>query len=176
MEKRKKPKFLRRDWNRKVRFHNRRNKLKWRLSKGRHGKTREKRKNRPQMPSIGFGSPREIRGLVKGMNPVMINNLNDLSKVGKDSIAILSSTLGQKKRIQIAEKSQGIKFLNFNPEKVLSERKKKEEKKAESAEVKKENKAVKEIKKVDNQSIREIKRVDNQEIKEIKKTHEGVKA
>jgi large subunit ribosomal protein L32e len=120
MIKRKKPTFLRRDWNKKIRF-GRRKKLKWRGVKGRHNKIREKKKNRPRMPSIGYGNPREIRGMVRGMKPVYISNENDLAKVGKNEIAILSSTLGRKSRISIAEKAKGIKFLNFNPEKLLNE-------------------------------------------------------
>jgi large subunit ribosomal protein L32e len=135
MEKRKKPRFLRRDWKAKIRF-GRRKMMKWRLAKGRHNKIREKKKNRPRMPRIGYGSPREIRGLVKGLNPVYISNENDISKIGKNDIAIISATIGRKKRIEIAKKASGIKFLNFSPEKILSEIKK-EEKKPEKKDEKK---------------------------------------
>jgi len=132
MEKRKKPRFLRRDWNRKIRF-GRRKKLKWRLAKGRHNKIREKKKNRPRMPKIGYGNPKEIRGLIRGMIPVYISNESDLKKVQKNNIAILSATIGRKKRMEIAEKAKGIHFLNFSPEKFLAETKpeKKEQHKTE---------------------------------------------
>lgn len=136
MEKRKKPKFLRRDWKMKPRFW-RKKKLKWRAAKGRHNKIREKKKNRPRMPKIGYGNPREIRGLVKGMNPVMVSNENDLKKIGKNDIAVISSTLGRKKRIEIAEKAKGIKFMNFNTEKLLNEVKMEKEKASQKTEEKK---------------------------------------
>jgi large subunit ribosomal protein L32e len=151
--KRKKPRFLRRDWKMKPRFW-RKKKMKWRAAKGRHNKIREKKKNRPRMPSIGYGSPREIRGLVKGLNPVYIANENDLSKVGKDDIAILSSTLGRKKKIEIAEKAKGIKFLNFNPEKLLNEIKMEKEKRMKKEEKPEEKKKEEKKKEKEKKEIR----------------------
>jgi len=107
----------------------RRKKLKWRAANGRHNKIRENRKNRPRMPTVGYCNAREIRGLVRGLNPVHISNAQDISKIGKNDIAIISRTLGRKKRIEIAEKAKGLKFLNFNPEKLLQEIKIEQEKK-----------------------------------------------
>jgi len=136
--KRKKPTFLRRDWNRKIRFGGRK-KLKWRWTFGRHNKVRQHMKNRPKMPSAGFGSPREIRGLVMGFNPIHVSNVNDLKKIGQKDIGVISATVGNKKRIEIAEKAKGIKFTNFNPEKFLQEIKMEQDKRAQtqSNEVKK---------------------------------------
>ena len=161
VEKRKKPKFLRRDWNRKIRFGGRK-KLKWRWTFGRHNKIRQHMKNRPKMPSAGFGSPREIRGLVMGMNPVHISNIEDLKKIGQKDIGVISATVGNKKRIEIAEKAKGIKFMNFNPEKFLQENKiKKAEKKAE---VKQETKKP-EIKQEKTEAKKEPKHINKAELK-----------
>ena len=129
MEARKKPRFLRRCWNMLPKLGGRRKKLKWRAANGRHNKIREKRKNRPRMPGVGYRNPKQIRGLINGMNPVYITNLNDLSKIKKDDIAIVSGTLGKKKKIELAKQAKDIKFLNFNPEKFLQEIKIEQEKK-----------------------------------------------
>jgi large subunit ribosomal protein L32e len=82
------------------------------------------------MPTIGYRNPKEIRYLIQGLRPVNVSNERELGKVGKDEIVILSSTVGMKKRIEIAKKysGKGIKFMNFNPEKLLIEIKKNEPK------------------------------------------------
>lgn len=123
MEKRKKPRFLRKDWHKCIRLGGKKKNRVWRASKGRHGKVRQKWKNRQKMPSIGYGMPREIRGLVRGMNPVMINNIRDLSKVGKGDIAIMRAAVGNKKRIEIVKKAvqMNIEFSNLDSQKFLEE-------------------------------------------------------
>lgn len=134
MQKRKKPQFLRRDWHRKLKLGGRRKKLKWRRARGRHSKIRQKWKGFAKAPSIGYGSPREIRSLIQGRKTVYVGNMKDLEKIRNDESGIISSSLGKKKRIEISEKSlkMGIKFVNFNPEKFLQDinaEKSKEEKK-----------------------------------------------
>lgn len=136
MEKRKKPDFKRTDWNRKPRLSISR-KVKWRRAKGRHNKIREKRKSNSRSPKIGYGMPREIRGLVQGMMPVFVQNVSDLSNVGKNQIGVIASRIGAKKRMQIAEQAikLGVKLENLNAQKFLDEAKKNAEsnKKAEPA-------------------------------------------
>ena len=134
IEKRKKPRFLRKDWHKCIRLggsSGTKKKRVWRRSRGRHGKLRQKWKGRQKMHSIGYGSPNAIRGMIKGMNPVMINNLNDLMKVGKDQIGVVSGKMGTRKRIDLAKKAStmNLKFANFNVQKYL-EMEKKPEKKA----------------------------------------------
>ena len=134
VEKRKKPRFYRKDWHKCIRLggsSGTKKKRVWRRSRGRHGKLRQKWKGRQKMPSIGYGSPMEIRGKVEGMKPVMINNLNDLMNLGKDQIGIVSGKMGIRKKIELAKKaaSMNLKFSNFNPQKYLEMEKKKESKK-----------------------------------------------
>ena len=141
MEKRKKPRFLRKDWHKCIRLGGAKKNRVWRKQKGRHGKLRQKWKSHTKMPSIGYGSPNEIRGKIMGMNPVMVNNMNDLMNVGKDQIAIISGKVGMKKKVEMAKKAltMNIKFSNFNPQKILDGAKKyeKAEKKTEVKESKK---------------------------------------
>ena len=131
MERRKKPRFLRKDWHKCIRLGGCKKNRVWRASKGRHGKLRQKWKNHTKMPSIGYGMPREIRGLIKGMKPVMVNNLNDLMNVKSDEIAIMSGKVGIRKRTDIAKKSltMNVKWENFNPQKLMDEMAKKADEK-----------------------------------------------
>ena len=130
MEKRKKPRFLRKDWHKCIRLGGCKKKRVWRRSRGRHAKLRQKWKSHTKMPSIGYGSPNEIRGMIEGMKPVMVNNMNELMNVGKDQIAIISGKVGMRKKVEMAKKAltMNIKFSNFNPQKVLDMAKKFEEK------------------------------------------------
>jgi len=117
-----KKRFLRSKWHIFSKLgKGRRKKQVWRRAKGRHSKIREKRKGYSKMPSVGFRSPKVERGKIGGMMPVMINNVKDTLKIGKNEIAVMSSKVGAFKKAEIAKKAveMNIKFLNFNPEKYL---------------------------------------------------------
>ena len=143
MEKRKKPLFLRTDWNRKPRFRIS-SRWKWRRAKGRHSKIRRKRKGHMNIPGIGYGMPREIKGLINGMKPILVQNLLDLGKIGKNEIGVVSSKIGMRKKVEIAEKAimNKVAFLNLNAEKFLSETKKKLEERKNSKKSSKEKESV----------------------------------
>lgn len=126
--KKRKPNFLRHKWSSASRLGmGRKNKQKWRKPKGRHSKLREKRKNRGKQPSIGFRSPRLVRGTLAGMKPFVVRNVHDLENAGQavksgSAIAFLAS-VGMKKRIEIARRASemNIDFANFNPKGFLKE-------------------------------------------------------
>jgi large subunit ribosomal protein L32e len=156
-------KFLRRDWNKMLRLGGRRKKLKWRRSKGRHAKIRQKWKGYSQMPSPGYKTPRSIRGLVENKHPVMINNLSDLMKIKSNEIGIVSKTLGQKKKIELAKKALELKIHleNLDASKYLDEIKKAQEAKKKTApgtaaQVQSEPK--KEEKKVEGKGVQSVKK------------------
>ena len=93
---------------------------KWRKPKGRQSKLRKQVKGRPKLPKIGFRTPKEERGLIKIgeklMRPVMIRNIKDLKKVNpKEEIGIVASSVGKKKRNEIAKEAEklGIRLLNL---------------------------------------------------------------
>ena len=109
------PKFIRGDSYRFSRLGKNRKKLqKWRRPTGTHSKTRRKRKGYPVVPQIGFKRANITSGKVKGLNPLLINNLFDLNLVKKDSILIISRKLGAKKKMEIMKiaNEKGIKVLN----------------------------------------------------------------
>ena len=118
----KKPRFLRSDWYKASRLgKNRKNKQLWRKPKGRHAKKREKKKSRGKQPSIGYSMTKIERGRIHGLMPVLIFNPQDLIKIKKDQIAIVSSKVGIKKKIEIAKKAieSKIKIKNLNPQEFL---------------------------------------------------------
>jgi len=173
-KKKRKPKYIRQDWWKKSRLgKGRKKKQKWRRPKGRHSKVRERRKGKPKRPEVGYGSPKEVKGTINGLRPIIIRNLKDLEKVDKEKdIAIISSNLGKKKKIEILKKCLeiGIK-TNINIEKFLKrveeERKVKESKK---------EKVIEEKEKEEREEKEKIKEKEKEEIeKEIEKEKEELK-
>lgn len=110
-----KRKFVRVDTHRYSRLGKGRPKLqKWRKPTGKHNKTRLKRFSYPVQPGIGFGSPRELSGKINGLVPVLVNNMNDLKLLGKNNIAIVSRTIGARKKIELVKKisEMNVKIAN----------------------------------------------------------------
>ncbi len=107
--KKKKPTFLRQDAPRMVRLGEG-----WRAPRGRHSKMRGKFKGRRIQPSIGWRSPRAVRGLTRQGYPlVVIHSLEELlaHKTGPVTIA---RTLGTKKRLEIVKKAKELKIVFVN--------------------------------------------------------------
>jgi ribosomal protein L32E len=107
MVEKKKPKFLRKDWHKKIKLGSSVKKTrKWRAAKGRHNKIRLNRKGHLQRPKIGWSSGR--------MNDVMrIMNVEELSKVDKKNGIIIGS-VGIKKRKDIIAKANEMKIKILN--------------------------------------------------------------
>ena len=95
MKKAKQPVFLRQDAHKLKTMDE-----KWRQPKGMHSKIRKKLRGYRKQPSVGYSSPRLVKGLDKlGNKIIIINNLSSLKDVSTP--VILSSALGLKKKIQI---------------------------------------------------------------------------
>jgi len=113
--KREKPDYLRPYWWTKIRLKNKIDS--WRKPKGIHNKMRKKLKGRPPLVETGYGSPKEVKGLLpNGKKPVLVHNVEELFKVDKEKEAvIISSTVGRRKRIQIIQKAMelGIEIWNL---------------------------------------------------------------
>ena len=115
MEK-KKPKFLRRTSKLHSKLGKKRKKKQiWRKPTGRHNKMREKRKSVPVVVSIGYRGDKKVRGLVREKTPIMVYNLKDFGKAGKNSIIIIGK-VGSKKRAEIIKTATGkkIEIQNLN--------------------------------------------------------------
>jgi len=112
--KREKPDYLRLFWWKKIKLKNRMDS--WRRPRGKHNKVRRKWKSRPPMVEVGYGSPREVKGLLSnGKKPVLVHNVEELEKINKEKeVAVIASTVGKRKRLEIIKKAQelGIEIYN----------------------------------------------------------------
>ncbi|MDA3854845.1 MAG: 50S ribosomal protein L32e [Candidatus Woesearchaeota archaeon] len=84
----------------------------WRKPKGYQSKMRLRRRGHKGMPEVGFGSPKEVRGLNKaGFKEVVVNNVADLNKLNvKDEVAVIGRTVGGKKKVAILEEGKKLKI------------------------------------------------------------------
>lgn len=87
-------------------------KFRWRNPRGLHSAIRQKYRGKPVLVEIGYGSPREVRGLhSSGLKKVIVHNLKELE--GVDPLhqgAVISSTVGMKKRLQLLQLAQQKKI------------------------------------------------------------------
>ncbi len=110
---RKKPKFLRKDWNKKIKLGSKVKKnRKWRGAKGIHNKTRLGKAGYAKRPKVGWGADKKIKNLVEGESVVRVENLAQLNDVKVKSIILAS--VGKKKRLELKKVAdeKGIKILN----------------------------------------------------------------
>ncbi|HLC58888.1 MAG TPA: 50S ribosomal protein L32e [Candidatus Nanoarchaeia archaeon] len=106
ISKSKKPEFERQQANYKRRFEGQ-----WRKPKGIQSKRRRAFRGHAKMPSIGYGSPAEIRGLTRtGYVPITVSNVNDLQNVKEGCAALISAVVGLKKRVTIINKAKEMKI------------------------------------------------------------------
>ena len=118
-----KPLFLRKDSNKKIRI-GRRKKARWVKQKGGDSKIRQRMKGYRKTPSIGYGADKRSYGLIKingkALQPVIIHNATDLDKIGKNQIIVIAHT-SKKNKIEIAKKAQekGINVFNLDVKNIL---------------------------------------------------------
>ncbi len=152
----KKPTFLAQDIHKKKRLEK-----KWKKPKGLQSKMRLQKKGHRKIVSVGWKSPKEVRGLSReGLEQVRIENLSQLENINsKTQGIIISSKLSIKKKYEIlleAEK-KNITVLNRNV-KALKER----------LELKIKAKTEKKKDKKDKESKTESKKSENKETKDKK--------
>jgi len=108
----KKPDFIRQDAHKKKRLGR-----KWRRPKGLHSKIRLKLRGRSKSVSRGYRSPRKVRYMHKsGLQQSIIKSIKDLESLdSKKNCLIISSSLGNKKKIIILKraKESGFNILNI---------------------------------------------------------------
>ena len=120
MQKKKKPEFKRYCWNKKRRLREK----SWRRPRGLHSKLRRRYGGKWSgrvLVSVGFGSPREVRGLhPSGFTEILVFNPNDLEGIDPNTHAIrISARVGTKKRLAIEEKAKELGIKILNPLKVM---------------------------------------------------------
>jgi len=174
VKKAKQPKFLRQDAHKKDKLVN-----KWRQPKGKDSKMRKKKGSKRRMPSMGFSSPRLVRGLNRqGLKEINVKNLNDLTGIDNAKEIVLVGNVGKKKKVEILNKCQELKLNVANVKdivKYLDEVKKAiDEKKTKVAEIKKkkEEKEKKVAKKDKKEEKKEVKQEATEEVKQETKKGE----
>ncbi len=112
--KRKKPNFKRQSWNKKAKLgKSQKKKRKWRVPVGIHSQVRLRKKGYIKRPSIGWGSDKKLRGKVKGLTEVRIENFKQLEKVPKGD-GILIAKVGRKLREKIIAEAKKLKITILN--------------------------------------------------------------
>lgn len=110
-KKRKKAKFTRPNYgtaNRK------RVKKGWKRPRGHDNKKKQKIKARGKLPSIGWGTSRDLKYKHPlGAYEFLVRNLNDLSNV-KGRLVRIASGVGKKKRTLIKKKAEDLKLTVLN--------------------------------------------------------------
>ncbi len=110
-KKKRMPKFRRQEW-----FRFRRLGEKWRRPRGKDSKMRMGKSGKPAMPSVGYKSPKLLRGLhPSGLAEVMVSSPRDIEGVNPSRQAVrIASSVGRRKREQILARAKelGIKVLN----------------------------------------------------------------
>jgi ribosomal protein L32E len=109
--KRKKPKFLKKDWHKMIKLGSQvKKKRKWRAAKGRHNKIRLERRGQQARPKIGWGAEKNRR--IENIKIKRIENLKELETTKNQGIII--GKVGLKKRKEIIAKAneRKIKILN----------------------------------------------------------------
>lgn len=164
-EKSKKPNFKRQDYNHKVKLGQA-----WRKPKGKHSKVRLCRDGHQGMARIGWGSPRAASGLhPSGLQPIIVSALSDIASLDeKIHGAVLSRTVGTKKKLALVEElgKKKITILNIakdfkeSVEKDLASRKERKKGISKKRDVKKEEK--KETKKPEKKELTEEEKHDEQ--------------
>jgi large subunit ribosomal protein L32e len=112
MNPRKKPKFLRQS----TRAYKRLGK-KWRKPRGYHSKLRRHEKSKGAIPSVGYGAPKELRGLhPSGFREALISTVGDLERIDTKTQAVrIAHAVGEKKRKEILKKAEELKIKVLNP-------------------------------------------------------------
>lgn len=110
---RKKPKFLRTDWHKKIRLgRGVKKNQKWHGAKGRQNKFRLNRKGRGVRPRVGWGAEAESKGFVNGVEAVRVENLQEME--GLKGVGIIIGKVGLKKRAEMIKKAGEMKLKILN--------------------------------------------------------------
>lgn len=150
----------------------------WRKPGGHQSKLRHKMKNRGFLVEPGWGSPAAVRGLDRsGLQPVLVHNPAQLSKLDKKTQGALVANIGDRKRLAVIEtaKKLGIMLLNIKDGDKrsasiidnLKSRKEKAEFKIKAKEDRAKKTAKKEDKKSDEKSVEEHKEEEKKEMEKV---------
>lgn len=89
----------------------------WRRPRGQQSKQRRHYGYRSTVVSIGFGSPRKVRGLTPtGFRPVLIRTPDDLAALNRTTdAAVIARTVGTRRRLVLEEAARKLGVHVLNP-------------------------------------------------------------
>ena len=107
-------KFIRRVFGNYSKLGRRRKKKQvWRRPGGRDNKMREKLRGYPASISVGYKNEKKTKYEINDKKPVLVNNLKELEKVGKDNLVIFGN-IGKKKKMELVKKAKEMKVEIYN--------------------------------------------------------------
>ncbi|MFV2040836.1 MAG: eL32 family ribosomal protein [Candidatus Hydrothermarchaeales archaeon] len=92
----------------------------WRRPTGKHNKIRECKNGKGEVPRIGYGAKRDLRGLHPcGFEDVLVTNLSEAGLLDpKSQAARIASGVGRRKKLLLLEELKKRKVKVLNPLKV----------------------------------------------------------
>ena len=97
----------------------------WRHPRGIDSHTREKRKSGIKSPSVGYRTPKAVRGLhPSGLEDILVFHLEELEALDPEIHGIrIAARLGGRKRLSLIEAAEekGFRVLNYSLESAISE-------------------------------------------------------
>ncbi|MEA3254509.1 MAG: 50S ribosomal protein L32e [Candidatus Altiarchaeota archaeon] len=92
---------------------------KWRKPRGIDSKKQEGKRGKGKLPGIGYKNPESVRGISpSGYYPVLIHNIREVEILNPEGeAAIISSTVGRRKRNEIIKSANKLKITILNPRK-----------------------------------------------------------
>jgi len=91
-------------------------KSRWRFPRGKHSKVRQMHCGRPALPGTGYGSPKEVKGLhSSGLEMIVVRNKDELLSLDvQKQGAVISSTVGNKKKMELLTAASERKIMVLN--------------------------------------------------------------
>jgi len=113
-ERKGKPKFRRQEAHKLKRLDE-----KWRRPRGIDSKRQDGQKSKGAVPAIGYGKTASVRGIhPSGYYPILVRNPDELGTIKSDKeAAIISASVGRKKRNLIIKLANELKIAILNPRK-----------------------------------------------------------
>ncbi|MBW3012176.1 50S ribosomal protein L32e [Candidatus Woesearchaeota archaeon] len=151
-------------------------KIKWRKPKGLHSKLKNAKAGHSKSVKVGYRAPAVVRTMhPSGLFPVAVSNVADLGKISGGQGALVSSTVGLRKKLQIVDeaKKKNIAILNIKEiEKFVEQAnallEKRKQARKEMLEGKEKKKAKKKKKEEKKEEPKEEKTVEEKKVEEKK--------
>lgn len=168
-KKAKKPTFLRQDTHKKDKLSEN-----WRRPKGKDSKMRKGFRGKRRSPSMGFSSPRLVRGFNReGFKDVLVKNVEDVTKVDPKTEMVVVGNIGLKKKIEVIKKCDELKLKISNlkdVKKFLDDVKNKQEEKKKAVKERSEKKKARE------ETTKKVKKEEKKEEAPKEETKKGEKS